>query len=162
MRIASSLLAAALLAACASTPAYGPASRSGAAGFTSQAIETGRYQITYTDTEPLRARNFALLRAAEITLLDGKDWFEVVGGYTDAAPARRSGGTSVSVGGARSSGGRSSVGVGVGLGIPLGGGGGGGKVTEMLEITTGSGDRPDRPNVYDARAVEMNLRVPAS
>ncbi len=161
MRLAASLLASALLAACASTPAYGPASRSGAAGFTSQAIESGRYQITYTDTDPLRARNFALLRAAEITLMDGKDWFEIVGGYTDAAPPRRSGGTSVSVGGARSSGGRSSVGVGVGLGFPIGGSGGG-NVTEMIEITTGAGDRPDRPNVYDARAVEMNLRVPAS
>ena len=49
------------------------------------------------------------------------------------------------------------VGVGVGIGFPLGGGSGP-AVTEVLEILTGTGEKPDRPNAYDARSVDINLR----
>ena len=58
--------------------------------------------------------------------------------------------------------GRSSVGVGVGIGFPLGGTSSSGKVTEVLEIKVGSGEKPDRPNVYDARSVDINLRGSAT
>ena len=37
-----------------------------------------------------------------------------------------------------------------------------GKVTEVLEILVGSGEKPDRPNVYDARSVDINLRGAAT
>lgn len=154
------ILAVALLAACATAPqAYGPASRDGAMGFTSQQIETNRHRVSYTDSDPARARSLALLRAAEITLMEGKEWFEVTAEYGDIEPGRGGGGTSVSIGGSRGSYGRSSgVGVGVGVGIPLGGGGSSGRATSVLEIVTGSGEKPDRTSVYDARSVDMNLR----
>ncbi|MFN7054563.1 CC0125/CC1285 family lipoprotein [Hyphomonas sp.] len=155
------MLSAALLAACATSPAvYGPASREGALGYTSQQIETGRHRVSYTDDDPVKARNLALLRAAEITLMEGRQWFEVTAEFADAGPPRRSGGSSISIGGGTGSYGRSSsVGVGVGIGIPLGGGSAGsGRVTSTLEIVTGSGEKPDRPTVYDARSVDMNLR----
>jgi hypothetical protein len=152
------LLSAALLTACASgSPAYGPASRDGAMGYTSQQIETGRHRVSYTNGDPSRARNMALLRAAEITLMEGKEWFEITAEYADAEPSR-GGGSSLSIGGGSGSYGRSSsVGVGVGLGIPLGGSSSG-KATSVLEIVTGSGEKPDRTAVYDARSVDMNLR----
>lgn len=151
------LSAFAVLAACASSPAYGPAKSASAMGYTSQQIEAGRYLVSYTDGDPVRARNMALLRASELTLAEGKDWFEITNESADVAQ-RRSGGSSVSVGGSAGSGGYSGVGVGVGIGFPLGGSSAG-KATHTLEIVTGTGAKPDRPEAYDARSVDMNLRV---
>lgn len=146
------------LAACATTPAYGPASKDGAMGYTSQQIETGRHRIAYTDKDASKARNLALLRAAEVTLMEGKDWFEVTSEYADTEQGSGSG-SSISIGGGTGSYGRSSsVGVGVGFGIPLGGGGSSGKTTAVLEIVTGANPKPDKSTVYDARSVDMNLR----
>ena len=155
------LLAAGLLAACTSNAAYGPASKSGAMGYSSQQIETGRYQVSYTDSSPSKARDRALLRAAELTLLEGSDWFEITSSFAERSEDSRSGGSSVSIGGSSGSRGHSSVGVGVGIGSPLGGGNSG-SVTEVLEIVTGKGDKPDRPSVYDARSVDINLRGSAT
>ncbi len=155
------LLAAGLRAACTSNAAYGPASKSGAMGYSSQQIETGRYQVSYTDSSPSKARDRALLRAAELTLLEGSDWFEITSSFAERSEDSRSGGSSVSIGGSSGSRGHSSVGVGVGIGIPLGGGNSG-SVTEVLEIVTGKGDKPDRASVYDARSVEINLRGSAT
>jgi hypothetical protein len=76
----------AVMAACATTPVYGPAKSERAEGYLSQQIETGRHRVSYTDKDPIRARNMALLRAAEITLSEGKDWFEITN-QADAAAA---------------------------------------------------------------------------
>ena len=40
-----------LVAACASTPAYGPAAKSGAMGYESLQIENNRFRVSYTDTD---------------------------------------------------------------------------------------------------------------
>ena len=151
-----------LVAACASTSSYGPATKSGAMGYESLQIETDRFRVSYTDSDAARARDRALLRAAEVTMENGKDWFEITSSYTsDESPGTGGSRTSVSIGGASGSYGRSSsVGVGVGIGFPLGDSGA--KVTEVLEIIIGAGEKPDRPNVYDARSVDINLRGAAT
>ncbi len=154
------LLLALALAACASTATYGPSSSPGGLGYSSQQIETGRHVVSFTDADASRARNLALLRAAEITLAEGRDWFEVTNAYAEAASTGRSGGPTISVGGGVGSGGSSSVGLGVGLGFPLGASSSG-RVTETIEIVTGAGPKPDRPNAYDARSVDLNLRSQA-
>ena len=152
-----------LVAACASTPAYGPAAKSGAMGYESLQIENNRFRVAYTDTEAAKARDKALLRAAEVTLEQGAEWFEITSSYTsDESVGDRAPRSSISIGGSSGSYGRSSVGVGVGIGFPLGGSSSGGKVTEVLEILVGSGEKPDRPNVYDARSVDINLRGAAT
>lgn len=148
----------ALLASCATSTAYGPAKSERAEGYVSQQIETGRHIISYTDRDMSRARNMALLRASEITLAEGKDWFEITNESADVQESGRGGGPSVSIGGSAGSGGYSGVGVGVGFGIPLGGGSAG-KVTHTIEIVTGAGPKPDKAEAYDARSVDMNLRV---
>ena len=158
MKHALLIPAAFFLAACVTTPTYGPAKSDRAEGYLSQQIEAGRHRVSYTDKDPVRARNMALLRASEITLAEGKDWFEITNESADARPTSRSGGTSVSVGGSAGSGGYSGVGVGIGIGIPLGGGSSG-KATHTIEIVTGAGPKPDKPEAYDARSVDMNLRV---
>jgi hypothetical protein len=149
----------AVMAACATTPAYGPAKSENGFGYFSQQIEQGRHMVSYTDNDPIRARNMALLRASEITLTEGKDWFEITREAADTEE-KRGGGTSLSIGGGTGSYGRSSsVGLGVGIGIPLGGGGGAGKTTHTLEIVTGTNPKPEKAEAYDARSVDMNLRV---
>lgn len=69
-----------LLAGCAGTGTeYRAASRSGGYGYTDQQIASNRYQVTYVarGDDPAAASDLALLRASELTLLDGNDWFEV-------------------------------------------------------------------------------------
>lgn len=151
----------ALTAACATTPVYGPAKSASSEGYLSQQIEQGRHRVSYTDRDPVRARNLALLRAAEITLTEGKDWFEITNESVDFEGGGRSGGPSISVGGSAGSGGYSGVGVGIGIGFPLGGGNSG-TTTQTLEIVTGAGAKPDKPEAYDARSVDINLRASAS
>tara|TARA_R110000787_G_C13261084_1_gene430499 strand:+ start:168 stop:695 length:528 start_codon:yes stop_codon:yes gene_type:complete len=155
MKTLISLASLILVTACASQAPYGPAKSSNAAGYTSQKIETGRYRVSYTDNDAGRSHDMALLRAAEITLLEGGDWFEITGGYTDQDGDRSGSRTSVSVGGSSGSYG-SGVGVGVGFGIPVGSSKA--KVTSVIDIVTGKNPKPDRPSVYDARSVDINLR----
>ncbi len=151
-----------LVAACASTSAYGPAAKSGAMGYESLQIEENRFRVSYTDSEAAKARDRALLRAAEVTMENGGEWFEITSSYTSDESTRTGSRSSISIGGSSGSYGRSgSVGVGVGIGFPLGGSSSGGKVTEVLEILIGTGEKPDRPNVYDARSVDINLRSAA-
>ncbi|MCA8902353.1 MAG: hypothetical protein KDA53_14015 [Hyphomonas sp.] len=162
MKHAPYLLALMLVAACASTAPYGPATKSGGMGYDVQQIETGRYRVSYTDKDAAKARDRALLRAAEVTMEAGQDWFEITNSYTEDLSSGRGGGSSITIGGGTGSYGRSSsVGVGVGIGIPLGGGSNGGPFTEVLEIRTGAGEKPDSPNAYDARSVDINLRSAA-
>jgi len=74
------LLPAALLAACATQTPYKAAEARGAVGYTETALTDNRYRIvfkgnTYTDAETVQ--DYALLRAAELTLETGHDWFQL-------------------------------------------------------------------------------------
>ncbi|MEL7110137.1 MAG: hypothetical protein AAGJ68_03620 [Pseudomonadota bacterium] len=151
------LAATALLAlgACATSAPYGPASRDGAKGYVVQPIENNRFRIAYTDNSIELASNRALRRAAEITIEQGHDWFQVVTAYSDTGELAGGGGTSVSVGGSTGSSGRSSVGLGVGIALPLGGSSG--PVEHVMEIMTAPGPKPDNPDAYSASEVLANL-----
>jgi len=142
-------------AACATAVPYGPAAKDGAKGYMVQPIESNRFRVSYRDNDPETARTHALRRAAEITQENGAEWFQVVGAYDDQEASRRGSGTSVSIGGSTGSYGRSSVGVGLGIGFPLGGSSK--PTTHVLEIITGSGDKPEGGNVYTASDVLINL-----
>lgn len=149
-------LAAASMTACTSTQPYGPADSSSAQGYLVQPIENNRYRVSYTALDPQQARQYALRRAAEVTIENGGEWFRVVRSFTDTERRGSGGGSSVSVGGSSGSYG-SGVGVGVGIGLPLGGSKE--KVTESLEIITGAGDKPADVEVYDANSVLANTPV---
>jgi hypothetical protein len=69
------------LAGCASTPDYVPADDVDDFGHYSTKLGDDRYRIVYTggrSTGLNTTRDYALMRAAELTLADGYDWFEVV------------------------------------------------------------------------------------
>ena len=137
------------LSACVTSTPYGAAAREGAKGYAVQPIENNRFRVSYRDNDAETARTRALRRAAEVTLENDAEWFQVVNAYDDEFSQDRRGGSSVSIGGSSGSRGRSSVGVGLGISLPLGGGNSG-PVTHVIEILTGSGDKPANARIYDA------------
>lgn len=150
-----SLLSCALLAACETAPDYRAAPRADAEGYRDLQIEQNRFRVSYRADGVDKAADYALLRAAEVTLTAGYDWFEVVSANTEGAPTDGGGvRPSISIGGSTGSYG-SSVGLGVGIGV--GGSRSSGDVVRSLEFVTGTGPKPDSPNAYDARAVAASL-----
>lgn len=163
-RLTLPLIAAAGLAlsACASLAPYGAQATAGGQGYAEQRIESNRFRVSYNGVgAPGPVADMALLRAAELTTAEGYDWFEVTRSWTDGRPDSAGGmrpSVGVSYGSGRSSGrygSYSSSGVGVGVGLDFSGPS---ATSTTLEVVMGSGARPDRPNAYDARAVQGNLR----
>ena len=155
LTLAASALA---LSACASLAPYGPQMGPNGQGYAEQRIESNRWRVTYRGVgAPGPVADMALLRAADLTVQNGFDWFEVTQRWTDGR--RDSAGgvrPSVSIGAGSSRYGRySSSGVGVGVGLDLSGPQ---PTSTVLEVVMGSGTRPDRPEAYDARDVQATLR----
>lgn len=150
------------LAACATAPTYTPAAGQGGAGHSVTPIESNRYFVTYRANGPADAalvEDFALLRAAELTLQHGRDWFWVDRRTLDES-ARGGGGPSIGVGiGGGSWGRRSGVGVGVGVTLPVGAPPEPRARSATLEIRLGEGVKPEDANAYDAHALVANLRA---
>jgi hypothetical protein len=157
-----SIAIAALLAlsACATAPTYTPATAEGGVGYSERQIESNRYFVTYRAPGPADeslVHDFALLRAADITLERGGEWFWVDRRSFDGQSRGRSGPSiGVGLGGGRWSGGGGTFGS-VGVSVPIGSGGGPTVRSATLEIRLGEGAKPDDPNAYDARAIATNL-----
>ena len=163
-RLTLPLIAAAGLAltACASLAPYGPQLGPGGQGYAEQRIESNRFRVTYNGVgAPGPVADMALLRAAELTIAEGYDWFEVTQRWTDGRLDSAGGlRPSVSIGaGSSSYGGRygsyRSSGVGVGVGLNFSGPS---PTSTALEVVMGRGETPARPNAYDARGVQDSLR----
>lgn len=153
-------LAGLALAACTTPTYYQPvnpaASARVAVGFSEYRIEPGRYRVTFRGGSGAPANlvsDYALLRAAEITLRDGYDWFRVVDRYAERTGS--GGGPRISLGTGTSSYGRhSAVGVGIGTSFDLGGGP---AHAQTIEIMMGRGAKPADADHYDARGVSSAL-----
>jgi len=158
-RLTLPLIAAAGLAlsACASLAPYGPQMGAGGQGYVEQRIESNRFRVTYNGVgAPGPVADYALLRAAELTLAQGYDWFEVTQRWTDGR-LDSAGGLRPSVGvgyGSSRYGGYRSSGVGVGVGLNFSAPS---PTSTTLEVVMGNGERPDRPNAYDASDVRDSL-----
>jgi hypothetical protein len=150
-------LAAATLAGCATAPTlYQPAAGRDGVGYSEYRIEPGRYRITFQGgpgAPPEQVTDYALLRAADLAIAEGYDWFRVSDRFMQGRPDR---GPRVSFGvGGASFGRRSGVGVGVSSGgMSLGGGP---SVAATIEVLMGKGERPRGADVYDARALRANI-----
>jgi hypothetical protein len=80
----AALASAALLSACVTTygPAYQQARAPGEIGYWSQRVEENRYVVEYraaSSRDSSLAEDFAFRRAAELTLSNDYDWFQVIG-----------------------------------------------------------------------------------
>lgn len=154
--------ACALMAACATTPPpYAAATSPSGVGYSETQIESNRYFVTYraggaADAQLLQ--DYALLRAADLTLQNGRDWFWVDRRTLDDANTQRSGPSfGIGIGGG-SWGGHGGGSVGVGMNFPLGGAQGQRARSATLEIRMGEGPKPDDANAYDARSISQSLR----
>ncbi len=142
------------LAACTTSPTPYQAA-TGNLGYRDQQLESNRYRVSFAGNSATardKVQDYALYRAAELTLASGNDYFKVVSRNTDA----RSGGGSgpsfgVGVGGGSS-------GVGVGLSSILGGGYGENDYTVSMDILVFQGTKPPNDSeAYDAREVLRRL-----
>jgi len=69
------------LGACASAPSYVAADSADDYGYNSRKISDNRYRVNFNGgrrADLQDTRDFALLRAAELTLAEGYDWFQIV------------------------------------------------------------------------------------
>lgn len=154
LSLAASALA---LGACASLAPYGAQQGPGGQGFSEQRIESNRYRVSYSGVgDARRVADYALVRAADLTTEQGYDWFEVTQSWTDGRPGGAGGvRPSVSIGGGSSRyGGYSASGVGVGVGLNFSGPQ---PTSTTLEVVLGRGQKPERPNAYDARSVQGSI-----
>ena len=143
-----------LLAAC-STPTPYRASNGDGTGYSDQRIETDRYRVTFTGNDATSfdtVQNYALYRAAELTLAAGFDQFTVVSRSTES----RAGGLSPGrIGVGVGSGGGGS---GFGIGVSTFTGGGAETYTTFMDVSMADGPvAADDQAAYDARAVLQNL-----
>lgn len=157
-----SLFLAIALSACAtSPPPYAPSASATSAGYSETQIEASRYFITYRapgGADASLLQDYALLRAADLALQAGRDWFWVDRRTVDEQAGAR--GPSIGVGiGAGSWGNRSGGSVGVGINLPIGGQSGQRARAATLEVRFGEGAKPDDPNAYDARSIAASLRA---
>jgi len=146
------------LGACATAigTAYGPVDSKGY-GYEETRIETNRYRVSFAGdgaTPMTVVEDYALLRAAELAVENGYDWFRVIGRSMDQ---QEKGG--VGLGAGVGGGGRN---VGVGVGGNLGNIGARKFFTARLEVLFGSGEKPADDaggEVYDARSVIDTIRA---
>ncbi len=146
------------LASCASTAPYGPADSPNRAGYFEQQIEPERFRVSYrggSGMGPNQTEDLVMLRAADLTLEHGYDWFRIVERYGQAAPPTRPR-LSFGIGGSRF--GRSSA---IGVGTSTGFGGETAYVSN-LEILIGRGAKPGTPDAYSAREVADIIRPRAA
>jgi transketolase N-terminal domain/subunit len=91
----------------------------------------------------------ALRRAAELTVQNGYQWFNVVSRYTDLADGSYSPtGPTIGIGGSSGS-----FGSGIGVGVGFNFGGNSRQYEATLEILMGRGAKPADPSTYDAQQV---------
>lgn len=150
------LISGLLLSACATAPTvYQAASGPNATGYSEYRIEPGRYRVTFRGGAGASAQqvaDFALVRAADLALAEGYDWFRVADRSVEGVPDR---GPQIGVGlGSGGYGRHGGVSLGVGTGFSLGGGP---AMTTTIEVLMGRGERPRGQDTYDARALRQTL-----
>jgi len=164
MKTPALIIAAATLAltGCATLAPYGPQTARNSQGYSEYRIESHRWRVTYNGVgAPGPVADMALLRAADLTIEQGYEWFEVTQRYIDGRPDSAGGvRPNVSVGyGGGSYGGRygrySSSGVGVGVGVNIQAPS---PTATTLEIVMGRGAPVAGSHVFVAREVQQNLR----
>ncbi|WP_419321118.1 CC0125/CC1285 family lipoprotein [Caulobacter sp. ErkDOM-E] len=152
-RLAGLALSLLLLSGCASAPTlYAARTASAGVGYSEFRLEPGRYRVTFQGGPgaPVeQVSDYALLRAAELAVRDGYDWFRVSDRLTTSTGAGS--GPRLSIGGGSSRyGGHSSIGLGLGTSFDLGPGP---TVTSSLEVVFGRGAAPRDADVYVAQAI---------
>ena len=91
IRVFSCLISAFAVMACTSSTPYAPID--GRYGYSEQKIETNRYRVVFNGNSSTSREDvelFLLYRAAEITIAEGMDYFQVIEHETDTSRSYRS------------------------------------------------------------------------
>lgn len=75
------------VAGCSTGTTYQPADERGAYGYTETELGSDRYRVTFTgnsSTDKETVNDYAMLRAAELTLQNGYNWFRMVNRDTES------------------------------------------------------------------------------
>jgi hypothetical protein len=158
MRIFAPLAAAILAASCVTAvgTGYQAVGAKQPYGYADQKIEADRYRITFAGdgaTPPDVVEDFAMLRAADLAIAGGYDWFRVA---ARSVNEEEKGGVGVGAGLGTGSYGRNTA-VGIGVGGNLGAIGARKFYTARLDVLFGKGAKPDGD--YDARSVASEIRA---
>jgi hypothetical protein len=140
------------LGACATATYYQPSQGGDAIGYADSRIEANRWRVSFQggDGAPeSQVSDFALLRAAELTVQNGYDWFRIVGRDGSEGPPHSASSISLGTGGA-TFGRHSGFGMGLGTTIPVSGGP---RIQRSIEIIAGKGPAPSDPDIYSARNI---------
>ena len=145
-----------LLTACAATgpTAYGPVTSGSDIGFQTTQIEKDRFRIGFTGRSDMEAKDFALLRAAQVAQAEGYSHFEIIHGDAFSNGPNSPVGTSIGIGSGYH--GRSNVGVGLDV-ADIGRVLEGDKFTHSIEVRLKS-SAGTSPNSYDAKSVIGSIR----
>jgi hypothetical protein len=150
----AAVAALAVLTACAAGSDYRPAFGDGP-GYAETALDALRWRVVYrgaTRLDRAEVENRALLRAAELSLEQGRRWFRVVRLVSDAETRAAPLGAGVGVGVGPSRGN-----VGVGVGYDLGATTLRTRWTAIADIALLDGPLPGDPAVYDAADLAARL-----
>lgn len=147
-----------LLVSCASSSLeYAAARNDRDEGYTETQLAANRYRVTFSGDASApddQIRDYALLRAAELTLLNGHDWFRVLGRESDREVEQSAPLTSLSTGSRieRNCGllGCSTTVSPTYSHIQVSGHDRPGRLSSSVEIVMGDGEVDDPASVYDA------------
>lgn len=161
-RVSAAALVLILLAGCASQPLYSPASRPDEPGYWETQLTDDRFRVSFVGrnaTSSEAVRNYALLRAAELTLASGNDWFEIIDRENDERlTTRGSPNFTVGVGSSCYPFGCPVVGSRWYTGVHMDSRRFADRYRSSIEIRVGKGQPEDPTKVYDARELSRHLR----
>lgn len=153
-----------MLGGCASGGLeYEPASYDGDSGYVESQISDNRYRVTFTGSSSAsddEVKDYALVRAAELTLLNDHDWFRVVSQDarvekterpTTMVTQQRVTTTDCGLLGCTTTTSPTYTGIGISTTRDRG------KLVSSLEIVMGSGDAVDPTAVYNAKEIRGYL-----
>lgn len=153
-------LAASVLIGCATTQtAYGPINEDGI-GYRNIQLEPDRFRVSFTARNEDEARDYVLLRAAELADAEGFSHFKIVNGASaNNGPGPQIGSViGVSTGGGFKRGGPI-VDLGLGIG-DLGRALEGDKAKETIEVIGLYSDNPQDPDIYHAASIIKSVQPP--
>lgn len=151
-----------LLAACATQPLYSPAERPDGPGYWETRLTENRYRVSFvgrSTTSSEEVRNYALLRAADLTLDAGYDWFKIIERETEEQARRTEPRVSIGVGTGCYPYGCRVIGSRWYSGVVLDSYHYADRYRTSMEILMGKGTPEDPNTVYDARELSRNLRI---
>ncbi|MGQ9427451.1 CC0125/CC1285 family lipoprotein [Gilvimarinus sp. F26214L] len=150
-----------LFAGCATQPLYSPATRPDQPGYWETRLTDTRYRVTFvgrSSTSSEEVKNLALLRAAELTIAAGYDWFRIVDRESSAQTRRDDPRVSIGVGSGCYPYGCRVVGSRWYTGVHLDSWHYADRYRSSMEILMGKGEPGDPNRVYDARELARHLQ----